>query len=257
MTRSIRLVPFLFAAALLALMTACGPEYPKCEADKHCAKQNEVCVNGFCRQCRDDAQCAQIDPCQECGANNACVRRAGCCKSDLDCPGGRCWKDTPDAVTGTCGGLCRTDDHCPDGQRCAGGSCVPDVACTGDAQCPAGQRCVNNECVAACDTEAVYFDFNEYTIRLSEEQKVRDNATCIRERAAAHQVSGHADERGSDEYNLALGQRRANAVARQYRQLGVTDDLISTISYGEERPVCNQSNEECWQQNRRVETERR
>ncbi|HPE63993.1 MAG TPA: OmpA family protein, partial [Methanothrix sp.] len=63
-------------------------------------------------------------------------------------------------------------------------------------------------------------------------------------------------ERGSDEYNLALGQRRAASVVRQYQALGVARENLSVISYGEEKPVCGESNESCWSKNRRVETVR-
>jgi len=64
-------------------------------------------------------------------------------------------------------------------------------------------------------------------------------------------IQGHADERGTREYNLALGARRANAVKDYLVSLGVTRDRLSTISYGKERPVCAESNETCWSKNRR------
>ena len=63
-------------------------------------------------------------------------------------------------------------------------------------------------------------------------------------------VEGHADERGSDEYNLALGQRRAAAAKRYLTQRGISADRIETTSRGEERPVCTEGNESCWSQNR-------
>jgi peptidoglycan-associated lipoprotein len=64
-------------------------------------------------------------------------------------------------------------------------------------------------------------------------------------------IEGHCDERGSTEYNLALGDNRAGAVRTALVQGGIAADRIRTISYGKERPFCTQSNEECWQQNRR------
>ncbi|HMU74882.1 MAG TPA: OmpA family protein [Elusimicrobiota bacterium] len=67
-------------------------------------------------------------------------------------------------------------------------------------------------------------------------------------------VEGHCDERGTLEYNLALGQSRANALQTYYASLGIPRALLSGISYGEERPVCTQSDEDCWRQNRRGET---
>ncbi len=68
-------------------------------------------------------------------------------------------------------------------------------------------------------------------------------------------IAGNADERGSDEYNLALGQRRAAAAKRYLTQHGIADDRLEVVSYGEERPVCQQSDESCYQQNRRDEFE--
>jgi peptidoglycan-associated lipoprotein len=67
-------------------------------------------------------------------------------------------------------------------------------------------------------------------------------------------VEGHADQRGTVEYNLALGQRRANSMKSYYATLGVQKSLLSTISYGEEHPVCTEDNESCWSKNRRGET---
>jgi peptidoglycan-associated lipoprotein len=240
-------------AGLAALATGCGPSYPNCDKDDHCKRQNQVCVDKLCRDCRDDAQCNRVYPCRVCGSGYTCETKPGCCKSDLDCAGGRCWKTG--GATGSCGGQCQTDDHCPAGQRCAGGACVPDVACTDDEGCGPGQRCERGKCVAAaCEVEPVFFDFNEFTIRLDQEGTVRANADCLKQRMRNHRVEGHCDERGSDEYNLALGQRRAGAVVKQYKALGVSDGLLSTISYGEERPTCSQSSEDCWQKNRRAET---
>ena len=65
-------------------------------------------------------------------------------------------------------------------------------------------------------------------------------------------IEGHADSRGTNEYNLALGERRANAVRDYLSSLGVAGTRVRTISYGEERPVCTEEAESCWSQNRRV-----
>jgi peptidoglycan-associated lipoprotein len=64
-------------------------------------------------------------------------------------------------------------------------------------------------------------------------------------------IAGHCDERGSDEYNLALGTSRANSVKQQLVQEGISAERIQTISYGKEKPFCSESDEQCWQQNRR------
>jgi peptidoglycan-associated lipoprotein len=64
-------------------------------------------------------------------------------------------------------------------------------------------------------------------------------------------IEGHCDERGSTEYNLSLGDRRASAVKQYLISLGISGDRMSTVSYGKEKPFCMESNETCWQQNRR------
>lgn len=242
------------AALLLLGLSACSKSYPNCDDDSTCKSKGEVCVDGLCRQCGNDSHCTKIDACLTCSANE-CVKRSGCCKSDLDCPTGKCWRNDGEA-TGRCGAGCSDEHPCPAGQRCANGACVPD-ACSDANPCPAGQRCDGGRCVAACTIEPVLFDFNEHVIRLDQEAVASANAECIRSSQYNVRVEGHADERGSDEYNLALGQRRANSLNELYKRLGVPAGLLKgTISYGEERPSCNQPDESCWQKNRRAETSR-
>jgi peptidoglycan-associated lipoprotein len=248
---------FVVLSALMSACGGCGPNYPDCKDDKNCASHREVCVDGKCKECRDDSQCNTQDVCMGC-SGNACVREPGCCKSDLDCPaGGKCWK-TAGQPSGTCGGACRANTDCPQGTRCSNGSCVPDIACSDDSFCPTGLKCIGGSCVAACDMAPVYFDFNEYSIRLDQESSLSANAECVKGAQMTIGIEGHCDERGSDEYNLALGQRRAAAVARQYITLGVErTKLRGILSYGEERPACNESNESCWRLNRRAESIRK
>lgn len=245
----------ILAAALLTFaLVACGPSYPECNNDEHCASHNQVCVDNLCRDCRDDHQCNRVNACMECTSGFVCRKLANCCQNDLDCPDGRCWKSAGQQ-TGQCGGQCQSSDHCPAGQRCEGGQCVPDVACSSSADCPEGESCVNGQCVrGSCEIVPVYFDFNEITVRLDQEGIVAANAACLQERVTRHVVEGHCDERGSDEYNLALSQRRAAALVRAYTALGVPSGLLSTIGFGEEKPACVESNENCWQKNRRTET---
>ena len=240
------------AVAALALVTlalslsGCPKSYPDCDGDSTCASHHEVCVNDRCRQCRDDSQCAKLDACMSCQANE-CVRRPGCCKSNLDCPDGRC-------LDGKCGPQCEANSDCPDGQHCISGKCSVETGCTNDSQCPTGLHCKDGTCTTACEVKPIYFDFNEYAIRLDQEAPLQSNTSCLKESAQTSvTVEGHTDERGSDEYNLTLGQRRANSVAGQYRVLGVKG-LTPTLSFGEEKPVCSGSGEHCWRQNRRAET---
>ncbi len=99
----------------------------------------------------------------------------------------------------------------------------------------------------------IYFDFDRYSIRDDATEILKGNARWLKDHPDARiQIEGHADERGSNEYNLALGDRRARSTMTFLRDLGVTNPL-STISYGEEKPVCTESNESCWSRNRRAE----
>jgi peptidoglycan-associated lipoprotein len=99
----------------------------------------------------------------------------------------------------------------------------------------------------------IHFDYDDFTIRPQDGEILRANASWLRERAATRvQVEGHCDERGSEEYNIALGAKRAQAAKDYLVTLGIQASRISTISYGEELPLCTESNEACWSQNRRA-----
>jgi len=97
-----------------------------------------------------------------------------------------------------------------------------------------------------------FFDYDKADIRPDAREALQKSADFLKgypnERFT---IEGHCDERGSTEYNLALGQRRANAVKEYLVSLGIAADRISTTSWGKEKPFCTESNESCWQQNRR------
>jgi peptidoglycan-associated lipoprotein len=98
----------------------------------------------------------------------------------------------------------------------------------------------------------VYFDYDKADIRPSEQAAIQADATFLQQHAGIRiTVEGHCDERGSTEYNLALGTNRADAVKNALIQAGVSGGRIKTYSYGKEKPFCTESNESCWQQNRR------
>jgi peptidoglycan-associated lipoprotein len=99
----------------------------------------------------------------------------------------------------------------------------------------------------------VLFDFDQYDIR-SDARPILDSvaAWMNSHRGASITIEGHCDERGTNEYNLALGEKRAKAARDYLSLLGVSSGRISLMTYGEERPVCTQSSEECWQKNRRA-----
>jgi peptidoglycan-associated lipoprotein len=98
----------------------------------------------------------------------------------------------------------------------------------------------------------VFFDLDSFTIRADARGSLQKNADWMKRWGSTRvTVEGHCDERGSSEYNLALGDRRANAVKAYLVGLGVAADRVAIVSKGEEAPVCTDGNEACWQQNRR------
>jgi peptidoglycan-associated lipoprotein len=99
----------------------------------------------------------------------------------------------------------------------------------------------------------VYFDFDRYDLTADARATLRANAEWLKSNPSTRvEIEGHCDERGTNEYNLALGAKRAQAARQFLTALGVSPDRLSTISYGEELPVCRESTESCWKQNRRA-----
>jgi peptidoglycan-associated lipoprotein len=99
----------------------------------------------------------------------------------------------------------------------------------------------------------IYFDFDRYNLRPDTRETLKANAAWLKANPSARaEIEGHADERGTNEYNLALGARRAQTTKDYLTTLGVSSDRLSTISYGEELPVCKEKAEGCWNKNRRV-----
>jgi peptidoglycan-associated lipoprotein len=98
----------------------------------------------------------------------------------------------------------------------------------------------------------VFFDYDKYDLRADARQVLSDDAQMLKDHSAKLVLEGHCDERGTDEYNLALGQRRADAVKNYLADLGVSPASMSTVSYGEERPFAQGHDEAAWAQNRRV-----
>ena len=101
----------------------------------------------------------------------------------------------------------------------------------------------------------VYFEFDKSTLTDETRSQLGKNADFLKTRDGENLVitiEGHCDERGTNDYNLALGDRRSNAARDYLLSLGIAGDRLKTISYGEERPECEESNEDCWQLNRRA-----
>ncbi len=99
----------------------------------------------------------------------------------------------------------------------------------------------------------VFFDSDEFSVRPDQEATIRDDADFLKQHPdLTIAIEGHCDELGSTEYNLALGESRANQVKTELVHAGVEGKRIETISYGKERQFCTETNEDCWKQNRRA-----
>lgn len=118
----------------------------------------------------------------------------------------------------------------------------------------ARRRAAERERALAVIRERVHFDFDKADIRSDAEQVLQRKVAVLREYPGVQlRIEGHCDERGSNEYNLALGQRRAEAVKHYLTSYGLSPDRFTTISYGEERPLVDGHDEDAWAQNRRAE----
>ena len=105
---------------------------------------------------------------------------------------------------------------------------------------------------SSSDLKSIYFDYDDSLVRSDQASVLKSNFSMVKDKSAT--VEGHCDERGSNEYNLALGQRRAQAVKSYYVNLGAEGSKIKVISYGESKPACSSSDESCWSKNRRADT---
>ena len=238
----------LFAAVpgvmTLLLLAGCPPKYPKCDKDEHC-KEGEFCVNGLCQQCRDD---------QDCGAGTICLdgRCDAGCRSNDQCPGGQVCKDNKCEA-------CQADAECGEGGRCRKGRCLEPGQCTADEDCPENHECQNGACVAPppkpakgpCTPETVYFDFNESVLTTNATGTLQKNLECIKKVAGRSlRLEGHCDPRGTEEYNMALGDRRARSVQGYLTRLGIDAKRLRVVSKG--KLEASGTDEDTWAKDRKV-----
>jgi peptidoglycan-associated lipoprotein len=121
------------------------------------------------------------------------------------------------------------------------------------APAPAPAPSLSDEQAFQQQVKDVYFDYDSSDIRASEQPAIQADVQFLQSHPnVTITVEGHCDERGSTEYNLALGDSRAGAVVNALTQAGIAGNRIKKISYGKEKPFCTESNEQCWQQNRRA-----
>ena len=127
----------------------------------------------------------------------------------------------------------------------------PSAPATAAPQNPASTaRPAIKEFLPVPELKDVYFEFDKYDVRPEDAKTLDVNAQWLKTNDNLVLIEGHCDERGTNEYNLALGERRAKATMNYLVAQGVQASRITIISYGEERPVCTEHTEECWAKNR-------
>lgn len=117
---------------------------------------------------------------------------------------------------------------------------------------PEKEEAKERAAAAGEELQPIYFDFDKSFVRDDARSVMKANADWLKANPKARvKIEGNCDERGTIEYNQALGQRRAASAKKYLTDMGISANRISLISYGKEKPVCKQSNEDCWQKNRR------
>ena len=238
-----------------ALLSACpGPDWPKCENDDQCKENdgkevNYVCVFGQCQQCGRDADCAAGQRCNkktyQCEAK--CTNDAAC-GDGMRCEAGACLEGARAPAGAGVGEDCVETGDCQTGLVCTDGKCAEEQTATdgGDTDGNAWQS------LTCTDDATVRFEFNEANLTPEARETLNAFAACLETNIKwTLTIEGHADERGTSEYNLQLGEKRAGEVRKYLANKGVAKSRLKTISYGEEQPQVDASNEEAWAQNRR------
>lgn len=235
----------------LTVLVACGPKYPNCKKDGDC-HDAEYCVNNLCQQCRDSGDCAEGQECRD----GACREIPGYCKQSSDCAEGQVCREN------RCG-PCMEASDCKDGQVCMDGLCGV-AECQKTEDCEAGLSCINYRCrpdpsatsglgPGDCAVEPLYFEFDSSDISPDMRSVIEKNYDCFAKRGGRLTMEGHCDPRGTTEYNLALGDRRARMVSKVMVTLGADQGNLRIVSKGEEEATGR--DESGWIKDRRVDFE--
>jgi peptidoglycan-associated lipoprotein len=216
--------------------TSCGgpDKKPGCKADKDC-KNHQLCLANACVECVDNTQCPSGKRCQA----NACVT-APECERDDQCSDGKVCQ------AGKCK-ACASDSECPSGS-CQAGACAPAKKCSKNEDCADDEDCLNGLCRkagagantgdATCTLATVYFGFDDSNVQASERDRLAANAACIEKSKGKNVLLiGHTDTSGTDEYNIALSERRAQAVADYMSRLGTDPARLQVVPKGETEPT--------------------
>lgn len=236
-------------AVVVAATLGCDPTYPKCDTDKDCASKKEFCVAGKCQQCRASADCPAGSACNA----GRCDKIPGYCQNKSQCPAGQ------ECIANRCRG-CQSDKDCPAGSHCWKGTCDTRKHCTKDDECAQNEDCIKGVCSterakgpapSKCTLGSVYFDFNESGLTTDATGTLARNAACLKEVPNSVTVVGHADPRGTAEYNIALSEKRATSVQAHLSRLGIDGSRMAILPRGS--LDATGTNEPTWAQDRRAD----
>jgi hypothetical protein len=232
------------------MLGGCKPEYPACKKDKHCKQDlGETCIEGSCQNCKTDAEsvgkapdggncvCSAFrcqdpalvkdgaggggnegDPCtqrMDCFGGLACIAgKCAGCTDDIECSPTTCTVET-----GRCNaaGQCTTDDECPMDEICDGGMCIyPGDVGGGEV----------------CGLDAVYFGFDSDTLTPKNQELLTAAAKCLVDGGTSVILEAHADNVGTEEYNILLTDRRGNSVTSFLEAAGVPGEQLQVVGKG-------------------------
>lgn len=245
-----RRILFLALCVSGALALSACPAKPKngeCKSGTDCAAQSgygKVCVDGRCEECGQDGDCQAGFVCK----GNKCSPKPQCA-GDSDCPAGQLCQG--DRCMARPAGTCSSDRDCMNGGTCDNGRCTAatEMPVKAGSQSGAGGP-VPSECQDA-QAFTIRFGFDQATLTSESQGTLQKLSDCMKKAPARRvTVQGNCDERGTAQYNIALGNRRADAARKYLSDLGV-GGTIDTVSFGKERPVCKAATEDCWAKNRR------
>ena len=206
-------VGMMVLAMALAACPKKKPKNPTCDSDSDC-KDGQTCVEKACVDKTDEKPM---------------------CSKDADCDDGQVCK------AGKCA-ACASDGECGPGGKCNAGACERAKACTADEDCEDDEDCVDGFCQrtwqgggdSSCSLSTVYFGFDDSSIQDSEKDRLSANADCIqKEKDKSVYVFGHTDATGTDEYNIALSERRARSAADYLSRLGIDPARLDVVGKGE------------------------
>ena len=227
------LLPLAFLGVLMYMASGCSskPKYPKCKSSKDC-KAGEHCVAQQCKQCGLDSHCEPGQVCRD----NRCITETDACTSDEDCGDRAC-------INGVCQN-CTKDADCGPHGKCNNGKCTRPTKCSEPEDCEDDEDCIDGRCQRpwkteppkglSCSLATVFFQFDEAAITPETREILNRNAECLR-KASGRGIAlvGHTDPRGTEEYNIALSERRARSVANYLSRLGIDADRLSVVPKGE------------------------